>query len=145
MKYLAVFRNEVVGNPECPMMHRTGFALGGKTPLGRTGLFSVRLHRFCPNYADDHPHDHPWPFVTLVIKGSYIDIDRFGNRDLLRRGSFRYRPAQHAHRTFISREGCMTIVITGPVIRQWGFWSEGNFYSAAVKALRDRFGHTACE
>ena len=168
MKYLAVFYREPVGNPDCPMMHRTGFALGGKTPLGRTGLFSVRLHRFCPDFIDEHPHDHPWPFVTFVIKGEYDDLvprvemhcdPSNGARtssfphmtgdlvvgDKMRPGKLRYRRAQHIHSTRVGPKGCTTIVVTGPVIRQWGFWSRGSFYSAAVQAYRKRFGTAACE
>lgn len=43
--------------------------------------------------------------------------------DSLRRGSVRYRKATHRHGTHVGPEGCLTIVFSGRVVRDWGFWT----------------------
>ena len=58
--------------------------------------FSVRLHHFLSSDDDRAFHDHPWWFVTLVLKGSYVDASPSGE-DRLTIGSIRYRPALHRH------------------------------------------------
>lgn len=41
-------------------------------------LFSIRIHQFL---RDDHDvfHDHPWSFVTLILKGGYWEDRRYGD------------------------------------------------------------------
>lgn len=83
--------------------------------------FSPKLHRF--NKSDEEMHDHPWPFVSLVIWGSYIEETPGFN---IRRGflSLRYRPADWIHRVCVpDGRPAWTICITGPRVREWGFWN----------------------
>lgn len=56
---------EFIGPEECPMMRRWIVV----SPLG-----SVRLHHFLRGDNDRQPHDHPWWFVTLVLRGGYTDL-----------------------------------------------------------------------
>jgi hypothetical protein len=69
-----------IGHPDCPNIVRW-------TPLSppwrRSTLANgyrirvtpkVMLHRFLPTADDRDPHDHPWPFVTLVLAGRYDDL-----------------------------------------------------------------------
>lgn len=42
--------------------------------------------------------------------------------DRMRRGSFRYRPAEHRHRTRAGSGGCWSLVLMAPKSREWGFW-----------------------
>jgi hypothetical protein len=104
--------------------------------------FSIRLHHFIASDDDRGFHDHPWWFVTLVLKGSYIDWSPAG-QDRLGIGSVRYRPAYHKHT--VLTDGVWSLVVTGPKIRAWGFWDHvtGKF----VKANKWFFtrGHHPCE
>lgn len=35
--------------------------------------FRIYLHKIClPDY-DEHMHDHPWNFVSLILKGGYLE------------------------------------------------------------------------
>lgn len=65
------FRHEMIppDEPECPYLER--WILGVGVP-GHTSLFSLRLHHFFRS-DEDHLHDHPGWFVTLVLRGSYED------------------------------------------------------------------------
>lgn len=100
-----------LGNPECIYAERWILDLG---PLG-----SLRLHHFLRSDDARAHHDHPWWFLTLVLKGSYVDESPEGN-DRLTAGSIRFRPALHRHT--VRTSGVWTVVLTGPKRRKWGFW-----------------------
>jgi hypothetical protein len=58
------WRHELLGeDPTCPYLERWIF---------NTGLFAVRVHHFFRS-DEDHVHDHPWWFLTIVLRGSYDD------------------------------------------------------------------------
>ena len=132
MKVFALRANETVGNPTCPVMTRTVVAVGG---------FSIRVHRFFPGYQDVHAHSHPWWFVTLVLRGGYVDHSKRG-ADRLSVGTFRLRRPQHTHRLAVGPEGCTTLVLTGPLINDWGFWVDRRFYP--WDRYRERFAAAPC-
>lgn len=75
---------EMLGRDECPYLRR--WVVEGKS--GR----SVRIHHFYRSDDARHFHDHPWWFVTLVVRGGYTDVSEMGE-DKLRPGSVRYRSA----------------------------------------------------
>lgn len=123
---------EPLGKPECPYAHRT---------LLNLGLFSIRVHEWHRSDDKRFMHDHPWHFVTLVLRGSYTDVSSQG-RDVLTAGSVRYRHAGHAHYVEVPPAGAVTIILTSYVVRNWGFWVKGKF----VRPLRffGKFGHPPC-
>jgi hypothetical protein len=145
---------EIIGPPDCPILTRwtlIKFASKGKKLL---------LHHFHPNADDRDLHDHPWPFVTIVLWGSYNDMKHcvciagrsgrawsdcdlcdgtgFVVREHMRVGKVRYRSASHRHRTMVGPRGCWTLVITGPMQRDWGFWRDGRFWP--WRSYEDEFG-----
>lgn len=73
---------EVIGPPECPILHRWTLVPWGEYTdgLGRVGSgrpkknWKLLLHHFLPNADDRDVHDHPRPFVTLVLRGYYDDM-----------------------------------------------------------------------
>lgn len=54
-----------LGREECPYMRRWVLNLG---------LFAIRLHHWSGSDDERHLHDHPWPFLTIVLKGGYTDV-----------------------------------------------------------------------
>lgn len=125
-------RTDTIGNPECPHFRRWVVA---------TPLFGVRLHHFVGPDTGRAPHDHPFGFVTVVLAGSYRDVSDSGRVDELRRGSVRYRPAEHRHR--VESDGAWTLVFTGRVRRTWGFWDDGRFID--YKTYGRLHGHAPCD
>lgn len=103
--------------------------------------YLIKPNRFCNLYFhrfvgsdDPTPHDHPWPFVTLVLAGTYIEVDQQFRERRRRRGSIAFRPAtwRHTVQLLSNPTGsephelpCSTIVLTGPRLRPWGFWCSG--------------------
>lgn len=124
---------EALGKPWCPYAHRTMLNLG---------LFSIRVHEWHRSDDKRFMHDHPWHFITLVLRGSYTDVSAKG-RDRLTVGSVRVRRADHAHYVEVPVGGCLTIIVTSKKVREWGFWVKGKF----VRPLRffGKFGHPPCE
>lgn len=121
---------EVIGVPECPILHRW-------TLLKVAGC-KLLLHHFLPESRDRDPHDHPCSFVTLVLRGGYVDISSAG-RDRLRAGSVRRRRAEHRHVTIAGPRGAWTLVVMGPKRRPWGFWREGRWWP--WRRYEQWFGH----
>lgn len=96
---------EPLGKPECPYAYRWVINLY---------FFAIRLHHFIRSDDKRHMHDHGWSFITMVISGSYTDVSSAG-RDVLKRYSIRYRPAEHKHYVDVAPGGCWTVLITGPM------------------------------
>lgn len=109
-----------LGRPECPYVRRWLLWLGA---------FSVRIHHFV---ASDDPralHDHPWWYLTVILKGGYTDVTDSGGVHL-RAPAVAFRHASHRHTVQIDPGGVWTLLITGPQLRYWGFWVKGRFKKA---------------
>lgn len=104
---------EKLGLPSCPYVIRWRF---------ETPWFSVRLHHWLASDDDRAFHDHPWSFTTFVLKGEYVD-DSPAGPELLKAPCVRRRPAEHRHTVYPGFDGCWTVIVTGPKVRTWGFWT----------------------
>lgn len=124
-----------------PFLRRRGF------DLRRGG--GILLHRIDGPDPGLDLHDHPWWFVTLILRGGYIDeqsqvreaiefaqsAEQFelvdgeprgsvprGVRRRWRRWSVHRMPLHVAHRIVHADPGTVTLVIRGPKVRRWGFY-----------------------
>ncbi|MCF8719242.1 hypothetical protein [Nitrospina gracilis] len=81
----------------------------------------VYLHKVHRSDRDRALHDHPWHNASLILSGAYEEILWGGSRALgpgclvLRRATFR-------HRLVVVRGPVVSLFVTGPKIREWGFW-----------------------
>jgi len=87
------------------------------------------LHLIKRPDVDRHPHDHPWGFLTLVLKGGYTEEvyhqGKFLYRREVRAGNLLWRPAEHTHKiTHLHVPEVWTLVVAAPARRTWGFWTE---------------------
>jgi hypothetical protein len=128
----AVKWREPLGLPTCPYVIRWRL----ETPIG-----SIRLHHWLASDDDRAFHDHPWWFTTFVLKGGYTDRNPEGDEHL-KALAVRYRPALHQHTVVPDSGGAWTIIVTGPIIRKWGFWF-GQKFVKANKWFASR-GHHPC-
>lgn len=104
--------------------------------IPRNPWFNIYLHRINRSDDDRALHDHPWWNCSIVLKGGYWEWmpTRVGSREnalkhqICRRiwrgaGSIVFRRAKAAHRLEVAEgEHAWTLFITGPRIREWGFW-----------------------
>lgn len=68
--------------------------------IPRNGLFNWYVHKFLRSDDDRALHDHPWFFISLIMKGQYTEQTPAGLR-LRKRGSLAYRPALARHRVIL--------------------------------------------
>lgn len=88
--------------------------------------FSVRLHHWLDSDDLRNPHDHAWDFWSFVLKGQVWDQDERGQRTLRKRWSLTKFNAEHRHSVYVE-DPAWTLIVTGPVRRQWGYWVDGKF------------------
>ena len=95
--------------------------------LFRCYWFGVFFHTFHRSDHDRALHDHPWPFVTVILKnGYYEEHDQTDDGHKLTEyqisGSILYRPALWRHRVILDQgKPSYSLVFVGPRIRHWGF------------------------
>lgn len=83
--------------------------------------FSIKFHQIL---LSDYScmHDHPWAFITFLIRGGYVEYTP-GSSRLYGRFSLLYRPADYVHRLEI-HQPVWSIVISFKKIQAWGFYTK---------------------
>lgn len=87
--------------------------------------FSIKLHKILIS-DDDCLHDHPWAFISILLKGSYIEHRRIGYIDYkkkYRAGNILYRHLHSIHRLEIDKP-VTSLVITFRKKKTWGFYTK---------------------
>ena len=93
--------------------------------------FNVFIHKFLKSDIED-PHDHPWDFITIILKGGYYE-ERYNYNDDINNdvktttwrgvGSIQYVRAEQIHRIRLTENvDCWTLFIPFNRRRGWGFW-----------------------
>jgi hypothetical protein len=117
----------VIGGPGDPYMLRWYV-------IPRNPWFNIYVHKFLRDDDDRALHDHPWWFVSLILKGGYTEIINESADFVVRMaGTLAYRPATHRHRVVLARDAndrpipVWTLIATGRKKRTWGFWCPKGF------------------
>jgi hypothetical protein len=111
----------LVGRQDNPLLKRWR--------LVQTPWFGVYVHHLYREDLDPVPHDHPWSFVRMVVRGGYGEhhlSDPARGRVVVRaqrRWRLGWFPTTHAHRVVVVKPGTVSVVIVGPKRRAWGFWT----------------------
>jgi len=90
----------------------------------RSYLFNVYLHNFVGDDDSRAPHDHPWPSLSIRLKGEIIEKYLVDGKERLRMAPrICFRKADHAHILFLPPgvDSVWTLFITGSSCRDWGF------------------------
>jgi hypothetical protein len=109
----------VIGEPERPYLLRWWV-------IPRNRLFNVYLHQTVRSDDDRALHDHPWLNCSILLAGRYAEHTILGggieHREERAAGSVTLRRSVAAHRLEIMPgERAISLFITGPRIRDWGF------------------------
>lgn len=100
----------------------------------RTRWFGIHLHHIrLPDYGRDF-HDHPFDFVSFVVKGSYWEQMKGDDSMITHRwGVPHYRRAEDAHTIVWVPEGkgVWTVVLRGPLRRHWGFYVDDEWVESS--------------
>lgn len=141
MKYLQLFDRKMIGrgpdNKDYLLRH-TLLGLGVDS-----NLFSIKFHQILIS-DEECLHNHPWPFLSLMLKGSYTEYiqalpwkrrrtwsaPKFSDKNSfpVQHKTFSapcilFRPASWNHRLQLDKP-VWTLVITGPKIQTWGFFTK---------------------
>lgn len=97
--------------------------------LPRNPVCGIYLHQILRDDDDRALHDHPWPNISIVLRGGYHEVTPlFGpgepgtSRFWRGPGSVVLRRATAAHRLVVGDGMAWTLFLTGPRLRDWGFW-----------------------
>lgn len=94
--------------------------------LIQTPLFGVYLHRFDGPDPRDTLHEHPWPFVSIVLRGGYIErrLDPH-TMEVDENRVVRYINVKHAHNAHaiirLLRYPTWTLMVVGRRTKTWGY------------------------
>jgi hypothetical protein len=115
--------------------------------------FRVYLHKFEGHDWTEDMHDHPKRFISIGLKGWYIeqtpgpeslvdDADKLEraplwpswgvpNERVYRAPWIRSFPAYYIHRILTPKPPCWTLCITGKYTQKWGFFTRSGWISSA--------------
>lgn len=133
-------REEINGHGRCPTYL---FRWTLWQPRWARG-FGVYVHKFVGDDWSLDLHDHPKRFISIGLKGRYIEetlvrppwVNRLGEQITNRSRHQVYQapwvrtfPANHVHRIFgpTPERPCWTLVIVLTHTREWGFWHAGSW------------------
>lgn len=111
--------NLVIGDPARPYLRRWYV-------IPRNPLLNIYVHEVLRSDDDRALHDHPWVNCSIVLAGGYhehcIAAGGIHRRTWRGAGSMVFRRPRSAHRLEVPERGrAITLFITGPRIRTWGF------------------------
>jgi hypothetical protein len=109
----------VIGGSDRPYLRRW-------YAIPRNPFFNIYLHEILRSDDDRALHDHPWPNLSVILAGRYVEhtiaAGGIHRRVERRAGAWKFRLPWSAHRLEIAAgETCRTLFITGPRLRSWGF------------------------
>ena len=90
--------------------------------LPRNQWFNIYLHTFLKSDDDRAYHDHPWYSVSFLIRGKLTEHVLYESKHRVRKFIPVFRTPTHRHRLELMSKKAITLFITGPRIRNWGFW-----------------------
>lgn len=94
--------------------------------LTKTRWGNIYLHKFVGDDWSYDLHDHPKRFVSIGLRGSYLEETPSGKRKYTAPW-LRTFPAAYKHRLSTPWGTCWTLVIVLKTERDWGFWHDGRF------------------
>ena len=119
----------IIGGHEDPYLRRHWL-------FPRNVLFNVYVHEFLRSDDDRAHHDHPWLFnASYHLEGGYNEHTIVAGGALVitprQAGDWKFRWGKAPHRVELNgirlpglckEMPCWTIFITGPRVREWGFY-----------------------
>lgn len=126
--------SQYIGPKDTPYIKRW-YVLGK-----RNRFFNIYIHQILKSDYERALHDHPWPFVSIVLNNRYREVtnhlpggrpsngklvgnegDEIFSLNYRMQGSIAFRGSTRPHRVIIDNGPAWTLVFTGPTWRKWGF------------------------
>lgn len=87
-----------------------------QTPYG-----SIMLHWLLKPDPNDVMHNHPVSFLSIVIRGSYVEENANGRTYVQ---WWNFIGANHKHRITNVAKNTLTLCLAGSSVRTWGFFTD---------------------
>lgn len=94
-------------------------------------FLAIRIHHILRSDDDRAFHDHPWPYLTIILRGGYFEVKPFYDKSGLYKcdtrkwygpGSILFRRSNSWHRLEVPEgQTAWTLFTTGRYMRKWGF------------------------
>ena len=133
-KLFQVRWKEPLGRPECPYLYRWTFAFFG---------YTIRLHHWIRSDDKRFFHDHPFNFISIVLKGRYTNVTP-NNTTTVRAGSMWYANGTKQHYLDIPNGGAWTLLFCSRPYRKWGFWTKPGQFMRPLRYFH-KFGIPPCD
>jgi hypothetical protein len=130
----------VIGDPANPYLRRWWL-------IPRNEYCNVYLHEILRSDDDRAGHDHPWANSSFLIEGEYQEVTYYRNAPWLEMYRIRQRAGDSVrrfpddtHRLIIPEGGrVVSLFVTGPKVREWGFWCPGDGSDPATTSSMARW------
>lgn len=92
---------------------------------------AARVHEILRSDLGRHPHNHPWSYLTIILKGGYWEHQFDSSGNLVNEkwhgpGSVLFRRANSWHKLIVPHgQIATTLFITGRKSQTWGFNVDG--------------------
>lgn len=93
-----------------------------------TPWFSIYLHNITNSDLDIDPHDHPWNFSSLILKGSYSEYSKYAVENYTLEHTNVFTPLMvnkkktiDCHKLTLLSKSVWTLVFVGRRIHDWGY------------------------
>ena len=107
-----------MGRKECPYLIRWTIVFFG---------YSIRLHHWIRSDDKRFFHDHPFDFISIVLKGKYTNVTPEGKYKIYA-GSIWFSEGNKRHYLDIPKEGVWTLLFCSKPYRKWGFWVNNHLW-----------------
>lgn len=90
----------------------------------QTPWFGVYLHRFDGPDSRDTLHDHPWPFVSVILRGGYVEYRLYPEHGGLPHHVRRLNVKRASDTHYIERldrTPSYSLMLVGRRQREWGY------------------------
>lgn len=106
--------------------------------------YKIYIHNIIRSDEDRECHDHPWPFLSIILKGWYREYNLNTKTNTMsvkdwRRFSIVRHKAEDAHRLEVEKP-MWTLVFIGKKTRDWGFYTD-NGWAHNIDYLNTKYGN----
>ncbi len=109
----------------------------------QTPLFGIYLHKLCGPDARSELHNHPWPFVSVILKGGYVEFipgPYYAKSRHVRRVNVKRFNNSYHWIAELDRTPTWTLVFVGRRRRVWGYLDQnGNYTDFDKHEFNDKF------
>lgn len=96
----------------------------------QTPYAALYLHKFLRGDSDPFVHDHPWNFISIVLRGGYVEMRRNNMTHKVYPRHVKHINVMHTHDAHyistLDRVPTWSLLLVGRRVRTWGFWQSRN-------------------